>query len=81
VSLQRRDPRAEAHHFLQQAQRQGPDVFLSTDQGAQYVGCPTRAAFREWLRRARVPVVYRGRRVLVSRLDLEAELRRRRHVR
>lgn len=70
--------RAEADAYLKQSKKQLADVFLSTDKAAEYVGCPTRAAFLMWAKRAHVTLLKRGRRVVVSRLDLEVELRRRR---
>ena len=54
---------------------QGRDVFLSTLQAADFVGCPTRAAFRKWAKRAGIVTWKRLGRGVVSKLDCEAAMR------
>ncbi len=54
--------------------------WLTTLEAAAYVRClsrdgqPSRPAFRAWARRHGVVFIYRGRRVLVARADLDREL-------
>lgn len=70
------ESRAQASAFLHQREHHGQEVFLSTDKAAEFVGSPNRAAFRKWAKRAGLTFCYRGRRVVISRRDLEAELHR-----
>lgn len=53
------------------------EVYLSTDEGAQYVGSPTREAFRKWARRHHVPLRRPdgGRALRVRKGDLDWALR------
>lgn len=68
--------RREAAAFLREREHDGHDVFLPTDKAAEFVGCATRAAFLMWAKRAGLTLLKRGRRVVVSRRDLEVEIRR-----
>lgn len=72
--------RAEADAYLSETREEKADVFLSTDDAARFVGSPTRAAFRMWAKRAGLVPAHRGRRLVFSRRDLKAELRRRQLV-
>lgn len=68
--------RAEAAAFLHEREHDGDDVFLSTDKAAEFVGSPSRAAFRIWAQRHGLTPVYYGRLLRFSKLDLRAELHR-----
>jgi excisionase family DNA binding protein len=59
-------------------------AYLTADQAAVYVACPTRGAFYKWRSRSGVRTYRRGRRVMFKRRDLDealqpAEERGRRH--
>lgn len=56
---------------------QGDRVWLTTDRAADYVGCPTRKAFRQWAQRRGIVLVERGEggRLLVAKADLDRALR------
>ena len=45
--------------------------WLNTAEAAAYLRCPTAAAFRVFARRHGITFIYRGRRVLVARADLD----------
>lgn len=54
------------------------DVYLSTDEAAEYVGHPSRDAFIKWARRHDVPLrkpSARARRLIVRKGDLDWALR------
>jgi hypothetical protein len=55
-------------------------VFIGTDQAAAMLSKPTRKAFRMWAKRRRLTVIKDGRRWLVDRLEIEAELKRKETV-
>lgn len=69
------EARRMAQAYLQQAGQHGDDL-LPTNKAAEFVGCPTREAFRLWARRHRLVPKYRGRILLFSKLDLRAEIER-----
>lgn len=74
-------------HQLQHDRAQGRDVFIDTLAAAELVGYRVNRsdpdsvrraqnAFRMFARRSGIEFAHRGRRLVVSRLDVEAELRR-----
>jgi hypothetical protein len=67
------------HHTVTQVSIGIPDSpYLTLDEGARFCRFDTcqkpAVAFRQWLRRQNVPIVRRGRKLLVERHVLEAVL-------
>jgi hypothetical protein len=51
-----------------------PSPWATTEEGATYVRCPNRDAFRKWARRAGITPAYRGRIPLYAWADIDRAL-------